>query len=332
MTLFKWSQTASSNGTADSTCPFPEGMSPAAVNDGTRGMMAAVAKYRDDISGAIVTGGTSTAFTVSSYQQFDTLAHLDGKEIAFTPHATNGATVTLSVDGLGAKPLRPSPGVELPGGVIVQGTPYVAVYNNTDGVFYLRGFFGSPYLIPLGGLIDFIGTTAPNSLFVLPFGQPISRTAYSALFAMIGTIYGAGDGTTTFNVPDLRGRVAAGKDDMGGVAAGQIGTVVTDGGTIIGTTLGSKGGSPTHALTTAEMPVHSHGTTENPHTHGINGGNGVVWVGGTGSSSQGGGTFAMNSGSIASAVTGLTVNNAGGGTAHAIVQPTIVVNKLLRII
>lgn len=164
MTLYKWSQTASADASADSTINWAEGMSPAGVNDGGRAMMAAMAKFRDDIAGAIVTGGTSTAYTVLSYQQFDSLPHLDGKEIAFTPYTTNGATVTLSVDGLGDKPLQSAPAADLLAGVLVQGTPYVAVYNNADGAFYLRGFFGaSPYLIPLGGMIDFIGTAAPNS-------------------------------------------------------------------------------------------------------------------------------------------------------------------------
>ena len=61
-------------------------------------MMAAVAKFRDDISGAIMTGGSSTAYTVTSYQAFDTLANMTGAMIAFTPHTTSGATVTLNVD------------------------------------------------------------------------------------------------------------------------------------------------------------------------------------------------------------------------------------------
>ncbi len=133
MTLYKWSQTASADATADSTINWAEGQSPSSVNDSARAMMAATAKYRDDISGAIVTGGTSTAYTVISYEVFDTLAHLHGQMIAFTPHTTNGATVTLNVDSLGAKPLRSAPNTELLAGVLIQGTPYVAIYNNTDG-------------------------------------------------------------------------------------------------------------------------------------------------------------------------------------------------------
>src|ERR1700749_729601 len=151
---YLWSRTAASNSTADSTVNWAEGQAPSTINDSARAMMASVAKYRDDIAGAIVTGGTSTAYTVTSFQSFDTLAHLNGQVVAFTPNATNTAgspSVTLNVDSLGAKPLRSAPNIELAAGVLVQGTPYMAVYNNSDGAFYLQGFFGNPYSIPIAG-------------------------------------------------------------------------------------------------------------------------------------------------------------------------------------
>src|SRR3954462_10297863 len=122
MTFYKWSQTASADATADSTINWSEGQAPSSINDSARAMMAATAKYRDDIAGAIVTGGTSTGYTLSSFQVFDTLVHMNAQMVAFTPHATNGGTVTLNVDGLGAKPLRPSPNTELLAGTLVQGT------------------------------------------------------------------------------------------------------------------------------------------------------------------------------------------------------------------
>src|SRR3954447_19623355 len=252
MTLYKWSQMASADATADSTINWAEGQAPSSINDSARSMMAATAKYRDDIAGAIVTAGTSTAYTVSSYEVFDTLAHLNGQIIAFTPHATNAATVTLNVDSLGAKPLRTAPNTELLVGTIIQGTPYVALYNNADGAFYLRGFYGNPYNIPLAGGLPFFGLTAPNSSFALPYGQPISRTTYAALFSLIGTSYGVGDGSTTFNLPDLRGRVLAGKDDMGGNGAGRL-TPSWFGASA--TVLGATGGGEKNALSsTNQLP------------------------------------------------------------------------------
>jgi microcystin-dependent protein len=300
-------------------------------------MMAAVAKYRDDTAGAIVTGGTSTAYAVSSFEGFDTLAHLSGQVIGFVPNATStnavGTDVTLNVDSLGAKPIRMQPGVALPGGTLIQGTPYVVTYNNSDGVFYLRGMT-NPYAIPLGGMIDFAGTTAPNSSFVLSFGQAISRTTYATLFSLLGSTYGTGDGSTTFNVPDLRGRVIAGKDDMGGSAASRI---TTAGSSIDGTTLGANGGAQTVTLAANQIPagVPSSGsnsiTVNGPQGHtnpfdaslsaATAGGGTPVWAGGIAST----GTY-TGSNSIS-----VTSTNAGQVAVNKM-APTIILNKILRVL
>ena len=85
--------------------------------------------------------------------------------------------------------------------------------------------------------MPYVGSTAPNSNFALPFGQAISRATYDPLFALVGTTFGAGDGSTTFNIPDLRGRVAFGLDNMGGSAASRI-TVA--GGNFDGTARGQR--------------------------------------------------------------------------------------------
>ena len=138
MTLYRWSQIAAADATADSSINWQEGQAPSSINNSARAMMAATAKYRDDVAGAIVTGGSSTAYTVTSYQAFDTLAHLSGQMIAFTVHTSSGAAPTLNVDGLGAKPLRITPGNTLPAGVLIQGTPYTVTYNNS-----VRSFLSS---------------------------------------------------------------------------------------------------------------------------------------------------------------------------------------------
>jgi microcystin-dependent protein len=331
MTLYKWSQTASADATADSTINWQEGQAPSSINDSARAMMAATAKYRDDIAGAIVTSGTSTAYTVSSYEVFDTSAHLNGQMIAFTPHVTNGATVTLNVDNLGAKPLRSAPNVELLAGTIIQGTPYVATYNNSDGAFYLQGFFGNPYNIPLGGGLPFIGTTAPNSSFVFPYGQAISRTTYAALFSLVSTTYGSGDGSTTFNIPDFRGRVLAGKDDMGGSAAGRL---TTSGSGIIGTTLGAAGGTETETLTLAQLPT-GIGVTG---TVTVNSTVGNIVQGSIGGLNNGSFTTfdVLNAGATSGGVTSTGGNTMTSfntsGAAHVNAQPTIICNYILRII
>lgn len=90
-------------------------------------------------------------------------------------------------------------------------------------------------IVPIGSGMDYYGTTAPEN-YMFADGSAISRTAYAELFAIIGETYGAGDGSTTFNLPDKRSRVS----------------VMKDSGTF--NELGKKGGEETHQLTEAELP------------------------------------------------------------------------------
>jgi microcystin-dependent protein len=282
-------------------------------------MMARLAEWRDDVSATIATAGTSTAYTVASNQGFDNFADMNGAMIAFVPHTTNGATVTLNVDGLGAKPLRFGPNLELQSGVMIQGTPYVVSYNNTDGAFYLQGGFANPYGIPLGGLMPYIGASAPSSAFVLPYGQAISRTTYATLFVLVGTTFGAGDGSTTFNVPDLRGRGIFGQDNMGGSAANRI-TVAGSG--ISGTTLGAVGGDE-------HMQQHNHGISDSGHVH-----LGTTNTSTTNVQSGGGSNNLMQSpttGFTTNATTNITINNMGAGASQNI-PPMMVMPYILRVI
>jgi microcystin-dependent protein len=110
--------------------------------------------------------------------------------------------------------------------------------------------------LPAGMLMASTVNTAPAG-WLLCSGGAVSRTAYAALFAAIGTTYGAGDNSTTFNLPDLRGRVVLGKDDMGGADSGRLS---------ISNALGSSGGAQLKsfttdgtALTVAQLPAHNHG-------------------------------------------------------------------------
>lgn len=102
---------------------------------------------------------------------------------------------------------------------------------------------------PVGMVTDFGGATIPSG-WLLCYGQNVSRTGYPELFQIIGTGFGAGDGSTTFTMPDLRGTITAGKDDMGGVAASRITAAVSG---ITGTTLGATGGAQSVTLTRANL-------------------------------------------------------------------------------
>jgi microcystin-dependent protein len=336
--VYVWSRTATTNATADSTVNYAEGQAPSSLNDSARNAMASVAKYRDDIAGAIVTTGTSSAYIVGSYQVFDTLADMSGQVIAFTPHATNAGTCTLNVDSLGAKPLRSASGVEITAGTIIQGTPYTAVYNSSDGAWYLHGLYGNPYSIPIGATVEYWLPTAPNSSFVFTYGQAISRATYATLFASMGTTFGAGDGSTTFNIPDIRGRVTACPDAMG--PSGDAGRLT--GGNMSGRlNVGGSGGEATHVLTQGEIPsITSTGTatvsvtstanvlntTANLVPSNVGAGGNPIEVFPNGTTSSLGLLTSNGSGSISA-----TSSNTGGGS-HNNLPPTILCNRIMRII
>lgn len=181
--------------------------------------------------------------------------------------------------------------------------------------------------VPIGGVVEFAGATAPVG-WLLCYGQAVSRTTYAALFVAIGTAHGAGDGSTTFNIPDYRGRVGAGKDNMGGSAAGRMTAA-----TVNGATLGAAGGTETHVLTAAQAPALT-GTTNSTgaHTHTNGGAVNQNFKADGGSDANTFGYWNGVAGSTASSGDhSHTVSvNSGGGQAHPNVQPTIIINKIIR--
>ena len=152
-------------------------------------------------------------------------------------------------------------------------------------------------VIPTGASLDFNGTSIPaafTGIFLMEDGSAVSRTTYAALFAVIGTTFGAGDGSTTFNVPDKRGRSSVGA----GTGAGLTNRV-----------LGAVGGEEGHQLTIAEMPSHNH-----PVPATTNSGGGANFTEGV----PFGSTDTSNMGTT------------GGGAAHNTMPPFLVRNSIIK--
>jgi hypothetical protein len=165
MTVYKWSQTAASNATADGSINWAEGQAPSTVNDSARAMMAALAKWRDDLArtGSQNTGGTSTAYTWSTNQQFDSLANMDSKMIAVMPHVTCGASPTLNVDGLGAKAIwLDADGTVAPAGAMRVHRIYHLTYYNAVSAWILHNPASALLEAPSGTAMLFQQTSAPT--------------------------------------------------------------------------------------------------------------------------------------------------------------------------
>lgn len=328
--VYSWSKTASSNDSADASVNWREGQSPSSINDSARAMMARVAEWRDDTSGSIIATGSSTAYVIASNTVFPSFTAARLSQFSFLAPATNGAGVTLNLDGTGAQPINGVDGVPVPAGTLIASGAYTV--TAFTGEWILHSFFGQPNSIPIGGMTDFIGSTVPNSSFVFPTGQAISRVTYATLFALIGTTYGIGDGSTTFNVPDLTGRIVAMKE----ASATRLTSTYFGGNS---TNLGAVGGLESQLLTASQIPsiTSANGsqsisvTTTQKVVNGINQGSSVG--GGTQVSASdpgSGGALSLVSSSGSNSIS-VTSNNTGGNS-HANVQPTIILNKILRII
>ncbi len=186
-TMYKWSQTPATNANSDSFT-WAEGQAPSTVNDSARGMMAAIAKYRDDMSGKLVTTGTATAYALTSNQGFTSLALMDGSALSFRMNATSGAAPTLNVDSLGAKALNQATGVAVATGALISGAVYRAVYVNASNEWIVQGIAG---LIPSGMTIMSVSTACPAG-----FTANVSFNDRLPVFAAAG---GTTAGTTGFS-------------------------------------------------------------------------------------------------------------------------------------
>lgn len=175
-----------------------------------------------------------------------------------------------------------------------------SVGNDLVRLSYLQSYVAAntTSAVPAGHILPWPGNAAPAG-YSFAYGQAVSRTTYAAAFAVYSTVYGSGDGSTTFNLPDLRGRTIFGRDDMGGSPANRI--------TTNGIVLGSTGGEDKHLLTVLEMPSHTHTYT--------------AWSASGSGASNGSGNGGISSNTGAQ----------GGGTSHNNMPPYTVMNWIVKL-
>jgi microcystin-dependent protein len=155
---------------------------------------------------------------------------------------------------------------------------------------------------PTGGLIMWGTGTAPSG-WLLCDGTAVNRTTYAALFAVIGTTFGVGDGSTTFNVPNYTNRMP------------------------YGTTVGATGGSATTTLITANLPSHTHSITDPGHSHSYT----INTLAGNNAAGSIPDYIRQGSATTGTATTGITATDAtGSGTAVTTISPYLGINFIIK--
>jgi microcystin-dependent protein len=238
---------------------------------------------------ATTVAGTADAITAAFTPPFP--AYATNMQFFFKATGPNTVTApTINLDGLGIRTIKRQGGAALAlGDIPAAGYICECFYDGTD-VILLNPQLNAQLTVLTGLVFDWAGATAPAG-YLLCDGAAVSRTTYAALFAVIGGTYGVGNGSTTFNVPDCRGRASIG-----------VGT----GSGLTFRALGGQIGEENHLLSIAEMPSHNH-----QNFTALQAGNNI----------QGGSNW-----NVFSSVTG----NTGGGGVHNNMQPSIGLNKIIK--
>lgn len=178
--------------------------------------------------------------------------------------------------------------------------------------------------VPIGGEISYAGGSLPaGTVWAWEDGGLIDKTTFALFFSAVGHAFNGGvdPGSNKVRLPDKRGRVTVGADNMGTGAAG----VLTANGA-----RGDKGGFEKIAIAAPEMPLHSHTPTDPTHRHGLLVGS-ALGGGGNGILIQSLASAALDPGYMATVGTGITIGNAGSGSAHNNMQPHQTSNMIVRV-
>lgn len=345
--LWQWSTTPATNATIDPSVNWGLGMAPSAVGPSMRAMMSRTAEYRDDISGSLLTAGSSTAYSVTTNQANagngicgSGTVPIDGQMIAVTAHVTNGASPVIAVDNCTAAGICTNPSVAVAPGALSALTPYALKYSVSSTCWVLHNFYGNPFALPLGALMPYTGATVPSANYVFPAGQCLSTTTYSVYWVALGSPGVGGCSAGNFPVIDLRGRALAALDNLNGSAA----SVMTNAAAGCGTTFTSVGtvcanGNETYTLPLAQVPT---GITFSNASQSVSlNGNGATTVifdasiatfrNIGGSAGPTGGSFGSGFSFSGSNSISATSNNTSGSAVPK-VQPAIGVTYILRVL
>ena len=272
-------------------------------------------------AGPGIVGSASNVQTSPNASYF--IAKQIGSSAIVNPWVLNGSDAYNTTGKVGIGNNAPTTILDVTGdakvsGVLTAGGNTYPATTGTNGQALTTNGTGAASWNPVpppGVITAFAGSTAPTG-YLLCNGATVSRTTYAALFAIIGTTYGSGDGSTTFAVPDLRSKMIVG---------------VGQGSGLTNRTLASSGGIETKTLAISEMPSHNHTINDPGHVHSqttINddfnnsGGNAP------GFSADGAGSRTWNN--INSNTTGISINSTGSGTAFNIMNPFLALNYIIK--
>ncbi len=286
------------------------------------------------LSATLVTSGSigATGATIGTlYANVITVGNLfvSGSTISMNVTSVNMIETNTTTGNLNVTNGITTGSLNVTGASILSGGITTGNINFTGSLYQNNSLY--TVTLPPGFIIQYASSSAPSG-WLLCDGSAVSRTTYSALFAIISTTYGSGNGSTTFNLPDLRGRVPIGFGQGSGLT---------------NRSMANTGGAETHTLSTSEIPSHNHGVSDPGHSHSVYDpghshampSNYLRWAGGDRSAGGGGdfgGKFGDYTGgagtgiSLYSASTGISINNAGGGGSHNNMQPFVVVNFVIK--
>lgn len=179
-------------------------------------------------------------------------------------------------------------------------------------------YLSAKWAIPIGGddvipgtVLAYAGSSLPSGYLACD-GSDVSRITFAALFSAIGTTWGAGDGSTTFTLPDLRGRAGIGAGTGSGLSP---------------RTLADQGGEEEHTLIVHEIPAHSHPISDPGHNHTLPSSGSVATVD---NASPFLNVPDTSTGTSGNSLTNLSVGNTGDDGAHNNMQPFAVLQYLIK--